>query len=64
MRASLGPDGLPESFYSHVAAWKPVMFGMSDAVYVKGPIPNVRIETSTVEQHVLTWSLAEVPDLV
>jgi len=54
MRASLGPDGLPESFYSHVAAWKPVMFGMSDAVYVKGSIPNVRIESSTVEQHILT----------
>jgi isoquinoline 1-oxidoreductase beta subunit len=53
LRASLGADGLPESFHSHVAAWKPVMFGMADAVYVKGPIPNVRIETSTVESHVL-----------
>jgi isoquinoline 1-oxidoreductase beta subunit len=54
MRASLGKDGLPEAFISHVAAWKPVMFGMSDAVYVKGLIPNVRIETSNVETHILT----------
>jgi isoquinoline 1-oxidoreductase beta subunit len=54
MRASLGPDGLPEALVSHVAAWKPVMFGMSDAVYVKGSIPNVRIETSNVETHILT----------
>ena len=30
------------------------MFGMSDAVYVKGSIPNVRIETSNVETHILT----------
>jgi isoquinoline 1-oxidoreductase beta subunit len=54
MRASLGPDGLPEALVSHVAAWKPVMFGMNDAVYVRGPIPHVRIETSKVETHVLT----------
>ena len=54
MRAALGPDGLPEAFHSHVAAWKPVMFGMNDAVYVKGSIPHVRIETTRVEQHILT----------
>jgi isoquinoline 1-oxidoreductase beta subunit len=54
LRASLGPDGLPQALISHVAAWKPVMFGMSDAVYVKGSIPNVRIETSNVETHILT----------
>jgi isoquinoline 1-oxidoreductase beta subunit len=54
MRAALGPDGLPEALVTHVAAWKPVMFGMSDAVYVRGPIPNVRIETSNVETHILT----------
>ncbi len=54
MRAALGSDGLPQALISHVAAWKPVMFGMSDAVYVKGSIPNVRIETSNVETHILT----------
>lgn len=54
MRAALGADGLPQAFVSHVAAWKPVMMGMSDAVYVKSSIPNVRIETSTVETHILT----------
>jgi isoquinoline 1-oxidoreductase beta subunit len=54
MRAALGADGLPQALVSHVAAWKPVMFGMSDAVYVKGSIPNVRIETSNVETHILT----------
>jgi isoquinoline 1-oxidoreductase beta subunit len=54
LRAALGPDGLPQALVSHVAAWKPVMFGMSDAVYVKGSIPNVRIETSTVQTHILT----------
>jgi isoquinoline 1-oxidoreductase subunit beta len=54
MRAALGSDGLPQALVSHVAAWKPVMFGMSDAVYVKGSIPNVRIETSNVETHILT----------
>ncbi|HWN46070.1 MAG TPA: molybdopterin cofactor-binding domain-containing protein, partial [Steroidobacteraceae bacterium] len=54
MRAALGPDGLPEAFHSHVAAWKPVMFGMNDAVYVKGSIPHVRIETTRIEQHILT----------
>jgi isoquinoline 1-oxidoreductase subunit beta len=54
LRAALGPDGLPEALISHVAAWKPVMFGMSDAVYVKSSIPNVRIETSSVETHILT----------
>jgi isoquinoline 1-oxidoreductase beta subunit len=54
MRATLGADGLPEALVSHVAAWKPVMFGMNDAAYVRGPIPHVRIETSKVETHVLT----------
>ena len=54
MRAALGADGLPEAFISHVAAWKPVGFGMNDSVYVKGFIPNVRIETSNVEMHILT----------
>ncbi len=54
LRAALEPDGLPEALASHVAAWKPVTFGMNDAVYVKGLIPNVRIETSTVEMHILT----------
>ena len=54
LRAVLGSDGLPQALISHVAAWKPVMFGMSDAVYVKGSIPNVRIETSNVETHILT----------
>jgi isoquinoline 1-oxidoreductase beta subunit len=54
LRAALGADGLPQALASHVAAWKPVMFGMSDAVYVKGSIPNVRIETSNVETHILT----------
>jgi isoquinoline 1-oxidoreductase subunit beta len=54
LRAALGSDGLPQALISHVAAWKPVMFGMSDAVYVKGSIPNVRIETSNVETHILT----------
>jgi len=54
MRAALDGQGLPRALSSHVAAWKPVMFGMSDAVYVKGAIPNVRIETSKVETHVLT----------
>jgi isoquinoline 1-oxidoreductase subunit beta len=53
MRAALGPDGLPQALVSHVAAWKPVMFGMSDAVYFRGSIPNVRIETSNVEMHIL-----------
>jgi isoquinoline 1-oxidoreductase beta subunit len=54
MRAALGPDGLPEALVSHVAAWKPVMFGMNDAAYVRGPIAHARIETSKVEMHVLT----------
>jgi isoquinoline 1-oxidoreductase beta subunit len=54
MRASLGPDGLPQALVSNIAAWKPVMFGMSDAVYVKNSIPNVRVETSNVELHILT----------
>ena len=54
LRAALGADGLPQALVSHVAAWKPVMFGMSDAVYVKGSIRNVRIETSNVETHILT----------
>ena len=54
LRAALGSNGLPQALISHVAAWKPVMFGMSDAVYVKGSIPNVRIETSNVETHILT----------
>jgi isoquinoline 1-oxidoreductase beta subunit len=54
MRAALGADGLPQALVSHVAAWKPVMFGMSDAAYVRGPIPNVRIETSKLETHILT----------
>jgi isoquinoline 1-oxidoreductase beta subunit len=54
MRASLGPDGLPEALVSHVAAWKPVMFGMNDAAYVRRCIPHVRIETSNVELHILT----------
>ncbi|HEX6637632.1 MAG TPA: molybdopterin cofactor-binding domain-containing protein, partial [Steroidobacteraceae bacterium] len=54
MRATLAADGLPEALVSHVAAWKPVMFGMEDAAYVRGPIPNVRIETSKVQTHVLT----------
>ncbi|HEU4781579.1 MAG TPA: molybdopterin cofactor-binding domain-containing protein [Steroidobacteraceae bacterium] len=54
MRAALGSDGLPQALISHVAAWKPVMFGMSDSVYVKGSIPHVRIETSSVETHILT----------
>jgi isoquinoline 1-oxidoreductase subunit beta len=54
LRASLGADGLPEALISHVAAWKPVSFGMNDAVYVKGLIPNVRIESSNVETHILT----------
>jgi isoquinoline 1-oxidoreductase beta subunit len=50
------PTACREALISHVAAWKPVMFGMSDAVYVKGSIPNVRIETSNVETHILTDS--------
>jgi isoquinoline 1-oxidoreductase beta subunit len=54
LRATLGPDGLPEALVAHVAAWKPVMFGMEDAAYVRGPIPHVRIETSKVQTHVLT----------
>jgi isoquinoline 1-oxidoreductase beta subunit len=54
MRAALDADGLPQALVAHVAAWKPVMFGMSDAVYVQGAIPNVRIETSNVETHILT----------
>lgn len=54
LRAALGPNGLPQALEAHVAAWKPVMFGMSDAVYVKHSVPNVRIETSTVESHILT----------
>ena len=55
LRASLGADGIPEAFISHTAAWKTVMFGMTDAVYVKsGTTPNLRFETTTVEQHVLT----------
>ena len=54
LRAALGPDGLPEALTSHVAACKFVSFGMTDAVYVKGCIPHVRIETSNVETHVLT----------
>lgn len=54
LRAALGKDGLIEALHSHVAAWKPVMFGMSDAAYVRRCIPNVRIETSNVESHVLT----------
>ena len=54
LRASLGPDGLPEALTSHVAACKFVSFGMTDAVYVRGCIPHVRIETSNVETHVLT----------
>ena len=52
MRASLGADGVPEAFLARVAAWKPVTFGMNDAVI--RAIPNVRIETSNVEQHILT----------
>jgi isoquinoline 1-oxidoreductase beta subunit len=55
LRAALGADGLPQAFHSNTAAWKTVMFGMTDAVYVKaGGIPNVRFEMSNVEQHVLT----------
>ncbi len=54
MRATLAADGLPEALVSHVAAWKPVMFGMEDAAYVRGCIPHVRIETSKVRTHVLT----------
>lgn len=54
LRAALGDDGRPQALSAHVAAWKPVMYGMSDAVYVKHSIPNVRIETSTVESHILT----------
>ena len=54
MRAALAADGLPDALVSHVAAWKPVMFGMEDAAYVRGPIPHVRIETSKVKTHVLT----------
>jgi isoquinoline 1-oxidoreductase subunit beta len=54
LRAALAPDGLPEALVSHVAAWKPVMLGMSDSVYVKGLIPHVRVEQSTVETHILT----------
>jgi isoquinoline 1-oxidoreductase beta subunit len=54
LRAAIGNDGLPEAFISHTAAWKSVMFGMTDAVYVKaGAIPNLRIETTDVEQHIL-----------
>jgi isoquinoline 1-oxidoreductase beta subunit len=45
---------LPEALVAHVAAWKPVMFGMNDAAYVKACIPHVRIETSNVELHILT----------
>ncbi len=30
------------------------MFGMTYAVYVKGAIPNVRFESTNVEQHILT----------
>ncbi len=54
LRASLGADGLPDALVSHVAARKPVMFGMEDPPYVKGVIPHVRIETSTLGMHVLT----------
>ena len=54
LRAALGSDGLPAALTSHVAACKFVSFGMTDAVYVKGCIPHVRIETSNVETHVLT----------
>lgn len=54
LRASLGADGLPEALVSHVAAWKPVMLGMSDSAYVKGLIPHVRVSQSTVETHILT----------
>jgi isoquinoline 1-oxidoreductase beta subunit len=55
MRASLGADGLPEALLSNTAAWKTVMFGMTDSVYAKaGGIPNLRFEMSNVEQHVNT----------
>ena len=55
MRAALGSDGLPQVFHSNTAAWKTVMFGMTDAAYFKaGGIPNVRFETTNVEQHILT----------
>lgn len=53
LRAALGADGLPEALTSHVAGSKYVDFGMTDAVYVKGCIPNVRIESSTVDTHVI-----------
>ena len=52
MRAALAADGRPEAFLANVAASKAVMFGMNEAV-IKG-IPNVRIETTNVEQHILT----------
>lgn len=54
MRASLGPDGLPQALSVQVAASKFVSFGMTDAVYFKSGIPHLRIETSNVETHVLT----------
>jgi isoquinoline 1-oxidoreductase beta subunit len=55
LRAALGADGLPEAFISDNAGSKTVMFGMTDAAYVKaGAIPNLRFEASAVEQHVLT----------
>ena len=53
MRASLGADGLPEALFSNTAAWKTVMFGMTDAVY-RGAIPNLRFEMTNVEQHINT----------